>query len=413
MSHPSKSPLAPAAFPEMPDVSGVTFAARRTESLRHLRGLLLAEFAAGTTVAGVFTQSKMPAAPVLWCRDALEKSKGQARALIVNAGNANAFTGKAGESSVEKIARAGADLLECPPHEVYVCSTGVIGEPLNPAEVTAELPQLHAQADTRQWREAAEALRTTDTFPKAAWARARIDGVEATIGGVAKGSGMIAPDMATLLAFLFTDAALAPDVLQAVLARAVERSFNCITVDGDTSTSDTVLAFATGHAASDGPVRDIRDPRLRDFRAKMEAVCRELAHQIVKDGEGARKFLTVSVTGATSRTAARRAGLSIANSPLVKTAIAGEDANWGRIVMAVGKSGEKADRDNLQIRIGDQLVTQNGMRHPDYDEGRAAQHLKGDHIEISVDLGVGRGRATVWSCDFTEGYIRINADYRS
>ena len=408
-----RSPLAPAAFPDIPEVPGVALAARRDPESRHLRGLLLAEFAAGTAAAGVFTRSMMTAAPVDWCRGALAQSQGRARALVVNAGNANAFTGKTGEATVAATAEAASRLLGCPRNEIYIGSTGVIGEPLDPAGIAADLPQLHRATRGGNWHAAADSIRTTDTFPKGAFAKARIDGAEVTIGGIAKGSGMIAPDMATLLGFLFTNAALAPAVLQACLARAVDRSFNCISVDGDTSTSDTILAFATGTDAGHAPVTDIADPRLKDFSKALEAVCRDLAHQVVKDGEGARKFVTLRVTGATSRAAARRVGLSVANSPLVKTAIAGEDANWGRLVMAIGKSGERADRDRLEIRIGDQRVTLKGMRHPDYDEARAADHLRRSHIEIAIDLGVGRGQATVWSCDLTEGYIRINADYRS
>jgi len=408
-----RSKLAPAGFPDIPEVPGVTLAARCNPESRHLRGLLLAEFAAGTSAAGVFTQSRMTAAPVDWCREALARSQSHARALVVNAGNANAFTGRAGEETVAATIEATSRMLGCSRDEIYLCSTGVIGEPLDPAGLVAELPQLHAAAARGNWHAAAESIRTTDTFPKGAFATARIDGKEVVIGGIAKGSGMIAPDMATLLGFIFTDAALAPDVLQACLAKAVDGSFNCISVDGDTSTSDTILAFATGTDAGYAPVTDSRDTRLKEFSAALESVCRELAHQVVRDGEGARKFITIEVTGATSRAAARRVGLSVANSPLVKTAIAGEDANWGRLVMAVGKSGERADRDRLEIRIGDQLVTQDGMRHPAYDEARAAAHLRRDHIEIAIDLGVGRGRATVWSCDLTEGYIRINADYRS
>lgn len=397
----------------MPAIAGVELAGRRDPANRHARGLLLVRLAPGSAAAGMFTRSKTAAAPVVAGRESLHRSGGRARALIVNAGNANAFTGAAGLASVADLCAAGAGLVGAREEEILCCSTGVIGVPLPATAVTGDLPALAAALSPSAWQAAADAIRTTDTFAKAATTQARIDGAEVQLAGIAKGSGMIAPDLATMLAFIFTDAAIAPEALRALLGRAVARSFNCITVDGDTSTSDTILAFATGKGASHRPVTDPRDPRARGFAAALGALCRDLAIQIVRDGEGARKLIEIAVSGASSSGAARRIGLAIANSPLVKTAIAGEDANWGRIVMAVGKSGERADPDLLRIEIGGQLVAAQGAVHPDYDESLAARHLRGDHIAIKVDIGVGRGKARVWTCDLTAGYIAINADYRS
>ena len=405
------SPLAPAGFPEMPAVAGVRLAAGAC-GLRYQGrdDVLLAELASGTTAAGVLTRSLTASAPVEWCRKAL--GGGSARALVVNAGNANAFTGRAGAESVERTVEAAADLFPCRPSTVFVASTGVIGETLPEARITEALPALHAALDADAWEAAARAIMTTDTFAKGATRSAAIGGTPVTINGIAKGSGMIAPDMATMLAFFFTDAAIPADVLQTLLGKAADRSFNCITVDGDTSTSDTVLLFATGQAANPS-VSAAGDGRLRGFRRALDEIMTDLAQQVVRDGEGASKFVTVTVSGAASRAAARRIALSIANSPLVKTAIAGEDANWGRIVMAVGKAGEKADRDRLSIAIGGIPVAEDGVAVHDFDEAPVARHMKEQEIGIAVDVGVGNGRATVWTCDLTHGYVDINADYRS
>jgi glutamate N-acetyltransferase/amino-acid N-acetyltransferase len=364
----------------------------------------------GTTVAGVFTRSLTPGAPVDWCRAAL--ARGKARAIVVNSGNSNVFTGRAGRQVVEDTARKTAELLGCQPREVYIASTGVIGEPPPGEKIVAALPAAVRAAASDAWREAAEAIMTTDTFAKGATATAAIDGVPVTINGIAKGSGMIAPDMATMLAYVFTDAALPAAVLQALLSAANERSFNSITVDGDTSTSDTVLLCATGQAKHKR-VQAANDPRLRDFRRALDAVMIDLAQQIVRDGEGAEKFVAIEVTGAASARAARRIGLAIGNSPLVKTALAAGDANWGRIVMAVGKAGEKADRDRLAISVGGVLIAEKGGPVPGYDEAPVASHMAGRDIRIAVDLGIGRGRATIWTCDLTHRYIDINGSYRS
>lgn len=409
------SPLAPQRFPNLMPIAGVDLAVAETNSRYKGRpDLLLVRLAEGTEAAGVFTRSKAPSAPVDWCRAALAAGGGHnARALIVNAGNANAFTGKAGRAAVEAVAAAAADKLGCAPQAVFQASTGVIGNPLDPAIITNELDGLMTRFSATDWTAAAAAIRTTDTFPKGACRIAHINGYPVVLNGIAKGSGMIAPDMATMLAFVFTNAAIPAAVLQAILGPAVERTFNCITVDSDTSTSDTLLAFATGANARHGAVSDAHDPRLDDFKAKFEELLRDLAHQVVRDGEGAQKFISITVRGAEDDRAARKIGLSIANSPLVKTAIAGEDANWGRIVMAVGKSGEAADRDKIAIDIGGQPVTRDGMVLPTYDETKATAHLRGREIDIVVDLGIGNGRATVWTCDLTHGYISINADYRS
>jgi glutamate N-acetyltransferase/amino-acid N-acetyltransferase len=407
----SRSPLAPETFPQLPEIPGVRIAAQSC-GLRYSGrdDLMMAEFDRGTTAAGVLTRSLTAAAPVEWCRTALRK--GRARALVVNAGNANAFTGRAGTKSVERSVAAAAKLVGCPRNEVYVASTGVIGEPLPDEKITKALAGLRGALTPGAWSRAAGAIMTTDTFPKAATRTARIGDTEITINGIAKGSGMIAPDMATMLAFVFTDAAIPAAELQKLLAAANMRSFNSITVDGDTSTSDTALLFATGKARH-GKITSHRDPALRGFRAALESLMVDLAHQIVRDGEGAQKFVTISVTGAASARAAKTIGLAIANSPLVKTAIAGEDANWGRIVMAVGKAGERADRDKLEIAIGGHAITEGGQVRPGYDESPVAAHMKGREISIEVDVGVGNGRWTVWTCDLTHGYIDINADYRS
>jgi glutamate N-acetyltransferase/amino-acid N-acetyltransferase len=372
--------------------------------------LLVAELAPGSAVAGVFTRSLASSAPVDWCRKALRG--GRARAVVVNSGNANAFTGKAGVASVAATVAGAARLFGCRPTEVFVASTGVIGEQLAADKIVAALPALRDRLSASAWAEAAAAIMTTDTFPKGAARRARIGETEVAIAGFAKGSGMIAPDMATMLAFVFTDAKIPAKALQALLVRGNARSFNAITVDGDTSTSDTLLLCATG-AAKHRRIAGAGDPALASFRRALDEVLRDLAHQVVKDGEGAEKFVEIAVTGAASPRAARRIGFSIANSPLVKTAIAGADANWGRIVMAVGKAGEKADRDRLRIAIGGVAVAEKGGAVEGYDETPVVAHMKGRDIRIAVDVGVGKGAATVWTCDFTHGYIDINGSYRS
>jgi len=409
---PPRSPLAPETEPSLPPIPGVRLAARACGVRYQGRtDVCLMEFTPGTTIAGVLTRSLTASAPVDWCRQALKG--GRARAILVNSGNANAFTGRAGEASVRRCAAAAAAALGCAEGEVFLASTGVIGEPLAEERITAGLPDLTAALAEDGWAAAAAAIMTTDTFPKLATRQARIGGVTVQINGIAKGSGMIAPDMATMLAFVATDAKLPAPVLRTLLREASDRSFNCITVDGDTSTSDTLLLAATGTAPAHPRIARADDPKLKDFRAKLQDLLIDLACQVARDGEGARKFITLDVTGAASDAAARRIALAVANSPLVKTAIAGEDANWGRIVMAVGKAGEKADRDRLKIAIGGVKVAARGQRVPDYDETPIAAHMKGSEIAIAVDVGVGKGRARVWTCDLTHGYIDINADYRS
>ena len=408
---PPRSPLAPAHTPTLPPIEGVRLAAGACGVRYHGRtDLLLVELDPGTTAAGAFTRSLAAGAPVDWCRTAVKS--GKARAIVVNSGNANAFTGRAGRESVRRTVEAAAKLTGCPKNQVFVCSTGVIGEPMDDGKITAALPALRALLSDRSWAEAAAAIMTTDTFPKMATRTATIDGVAVTINGIAKGSGMIAPDMATMLGYIFTDAKIAGPALQKLLTASCDRSFNSITVDGDTSTSDSVILCATGKAAHK-PVREAGDKRLRDFRVALESLMVELAQAIVRDGEGATKFVTVTVTGAAGTRAARRIAFAIANSPLVKTAVAGQDANWGRIAMAVGKAGEKADRDRLVISIGGVRITEKGQVRPGYDEAPVAAHMKGQEIDIAVDVGVGKGAATVWTCDLTHGYIDINASYRS
>jgi glutamate N-acetyltransferase/amino-acid N-acetyltransferase len=406
-----KSPLAPSRFPALPPIDGVRLSAGSC-GLRYKgrSDVMVAELAKNTRVAGVFTQSLTAAAPIDWCRRALRG--GRVRAIVVNSGNANAFTGRVGDAAVRDTVRAAAALFKCPQNQIFVSSTGVIGEPLPVGRLVKALPRLQKGLDDRAWRAAADAIMTTDTFAKGATRTATIDGVGVTINGIAKGSGMIAPDMATMLAYVFTDAAIDNGPLQTILAAATNKSFNAITVDSDTSTSDTVLLCATGRARHKR-VTSVSDSRLRDFRNKLEEVMIDLAQQLVRDGEGASKFITVTVTGAASSRAARRIALAIANSPLVKTAVAGEDANWGRIVMAVGKAGEKANRDRLEIKIGGIVVAEDGLRRPGYDETPVARHMKGQNIDIAADVGIGRGAATVWTCDLTHGYIDINADYRT
>lgn len=406
------SPLAPAKTPAMPPVSGVTIATMNSGiKYKGRDDVMLMVFDKGTAMAGVVTKSKTRSASVEHCVDALAAG-GRGRALVVNAGNANAFTGRAGDVVVTETVKTAARLFGCRQKDVYVSSTGVIGEPVPVNAVPGCVEKLSKKLKPKAWEKAAAAIMTTDTFVKVSTATAEIGGKTVTLNGIVKGSGMIAPDMATMLGYMATDAAIPQPVLQTLLTRAVNRSFNCITVDSDTSTSDTVLLAATGQAGNKKP-KDANDPALKAFKAALDAVCLDLAHQVVRDGEGASKFIAVKVRGATSAGAAKTIGLAIANSPLVKTAIAGEDANWGRIVMAIGKSGARADRDKIKIRIGGVEITANGMVVEGYDEAPVAAHMKGQEINIEVDIGLGRGAATVWTCDLTHGYIEINADYRS
>jgi len=408
------SPFAPEVPPRLPPVNGVSLGAVEAGiKYRGRKDLLLVRLDPGSVAAGVTTQSRTCSAPVLWCRTQL--AHGRARALVVNAGNANAFTGRKGDEAARMTAQAAAAALDCAPEDVWLASTGVIGEPLDASGFACVLSDLSGQLsrDETAWSQAAEAIMTTDTFAKLATATCDLDGHAVTINGIAKGSGMIAPDMATMLSFIFTDAAIAQPLLQATLSRLCETTFNCVTVDGDTSTSDTLLAFATGQSEM-APIDTTADPRYPTFCAALEAVLEDLAVQVAKDGEGITKFIRVHVTGAESDAAARRIALSIANSPLVKTAVAGEDANWGRVVMAVGKAGEAADRDRLEIAFGPHVLTRDGARAPDYDEAIVADYMTAPQIDIRVDVGVaGPGQAMIWTCDLTHGYIAINADYRS
>ncbi|EQB32319.1 bifunctional glutamate N-acetyltransferase/amino-acid acetyltransferase ArgJ [Sphingobium ummariense] len=405
-----RSPLAPVAFPDLPAIAGVTPRIARARYKAWDRcDLTYVELSEGTAVAGVTTQSKCPSPEVEWCRDALPL--GSARALVVNAGNANAFTGHRGRAAVEAIAAKVANHLGCLPSDIFVSSTGVIGVPLPVDKAEAGLEAAFA-ASPCTWEDAAATIGTTDTYAKGARTSAMIGGTRVELVGIIKGSGMIAPDMATMLGYIFTDAAIEPALLQQMLSTANRQTFSCITVDSDTSTSDTVLAFATGKAGN-APLASSEDAGADAFQAALSDLCRQLAHLVVRDGEGASKFIEIAVEGAESDSSAHRIALSIANSPLVKTAIAGEDANWGRIVMAVGKAGEPADRDRLSIRFGDTQVATGGLAVEGYDEAPVAAHLKGQDIRIGVDIGLGKGRATVWTCDLTHGYISINADYRS
>ncbi len=408
------SPLAPKRLAELPPIAGVKLATAEA-GIRYTgrTDVLLVTLAQGTTVAGVFTRSKCPSAAVDWCRDNL--GSGTARALVVNSGNANAFTGLKGRASVKLTAEIAARAAGCKTDEVFLASTGVIGEPLDASKFDGVLQDCLKRAAPEPWHEAARAIMTTDTFPKVATATATIGGVPVTINGMAKGAGMIQPDMATMLSFIFTDAPIAAPVLQGLLKRGADKSFNCITVDGDTSTSDTLMLFATGEAAKRGcpAITETGDRRLAGFRKALDGLLLDLAQQVARDGEGARKLVQVSVSGAVSAASARRVAFSIANSPLVKTAVAGEDANWGRVVMAVGKAGEPAERDRLAIRFGNIRVAVDGERDPAYDEAATTAYMKRSEIEIGVDLGLGTGRATVWTCDLTKAYVEINGDYRS
>ena len=411
---PFVSPFAPEKIPDVPPVPGVRLAtAEAGIRYRGRTDLLLAILDHGTVAAGVLTQSKTRSAPVEWCATQLQN--GCARALVVNAGNANAFTGMRGQKAVEITAKAAAEAVGCPEIEVFLASTGVIGEPMDAGRFAHLLEQLAQDAAPQGWQAAAQAIMTTDTFPKLATRTAKIGDTHVTLNGITKGAGMIQPDMATMLCFVFTDATIGQAALQKLVGQAADRTFNCVTVDGDTSTSDTLLAFATGVAAERGcpHIADPEDTRLQGFATALHELLKELAILVAKDGEGLTKFVTIEVEGAEDDRAARKIALSIGNSPLVKTAMAGEDPNWGRVVMAVGKAGEAADRDKLAIWFGDTLVAKDGERAPSYVEEAVAQYMKKAEISVRVDVGIGRGRATVWTCDLTHGYIEINTDYRS
>ena len=410
----SISPLAPAQFPDMPPVAGVRFATAAA-GIRYAgrTDVLLALFQEATAVAGVFTRSRCPSAPVDWCRAHLKG--GHAAALVVNSGNANAFTGRHGRDATRITAQLVARAAGCRDSQVFLASTGVIGEPLDAAKFGAVMGELVASAASGGWQNAAKAIMTTDTFPKGAAAIARFGATPVTVCGIAKGAGMIAPDMATMLSFVFTDAPISSRILQNLLKQGVTDTFNAVTIDGDTSTSDTLLAFATGAAAVGGmrKITTLSDPRLPAMRKAFDAVLGNLAEQVARDGEGARKLIEIIVEGAVSKSSARKIALSIANSPLVKTAIAGEDANWGRVVMAVGKAGEPADRDRLSIWFGGVRVAHKGERDPDYDERAVSSAMKKPEILLKVSLGLGRGHDRVLTCDLTKEYVAINGDYRS
>jgi len=408
------SPLAPTDVPEMPEIAGVRLAtAAAGIRYKGRTDVLLAVLDKGTTVAGVFTRSKCPSAPVEWCRAKLKG--GVARALVVNSGNANAFTGKTGRASTSLTGAIAAKAVGCKPNEVFLASTGVIGEPLDAGKFDGVLGSLAQEAMPGGYMNAAKAIMTTDTFPKVATATVKLGKTSVTINGMAKGAGMIAPDMATMLSFIFTDAPISAAALQSLLKAGVEDTFNAVTIDGDTSTSDTLLAFATGAAAAHGAPRITRatDPRLKAFTKALQGVLADLSEQVARDGEGARKLVEVIVEGATSKKSARRIAMSIANSPLVKTAIAGEDANWGRVVMAVGKAGEPADRDKLSISFNGIRVAKSGARDPSYDEAEVSAAMKNPKVQIKVALGLGKGRDRVLTCDLTKEYVAINGDYRS
>ncbi len=411
---PAVSPLAPSHFPEMPEIAGLRMAtAEAGIRYKGRADVLLALFEKGTTVAGVFTKSKCPSAAVDWCRDRIKG--GNARVLVVNSGNANAFTGRTGREATKYTAASAGKAAGCKPGEVFLASTGVIGEPLDARAFDLVMDDLVAAAKPGDFEAAAKAIMTTDTFPKGATATAKIGPAAVTICGIAKGAGMIAPDMATMLSFIFTDAPIAAPALQSLLSKGVLDSFNAVTIDGDTSTSDTLLAFATGAAADRGAPKIARasDPRLKGFVKALDAVLKSLAEQVARDGEGARKLVEVIVEGAVSDKSARRIAMSIANSPLVKTAIAGEDANWGRVVMAVGKAGEPADRDRLSIWFNGIRVAHKGMRDSAYDEAEVSAEMRKPVIKLKVGLGIGKGRDRVLTCDLTKEYVAINGDYRS
>jgi glutamate N-acetyltransferase/amino-acid N-acetyltransferase len=406
------SPLAPTQVPDMPAIAGVRLAtAEAGIRYKNRTDVLLILFDPGTTAAGVFTRSKCPSAPVEWCRAMLKS--GKARALVVNSGNANAFTGRSGRTATRLTAEIAAKAAGCKPPEVFLASTGVIGEPLDATKFAPVMQGLTERARAGDFLAAARAIMTTDTFPKLATATAKIGKAKVTLCGIAKGAGMIAPDMATMLSFVFTDAAIAAPALQAMLKEGVADTFNAVTVDGDTSTSDTLMMFATGQAEDAPRIARAGDPRLKAFKKALHQVLAKLSEQVARDGEGARKLVEITVEGAVSNASARRIAMSIANSPLVKTAIAGEDANWGRVVMAVGKAGEPADRDRLAIWFGGIRVAHKGERDPSYDEAKVSDVMKKPEIFLKVALGLGKGRDRVLTCDLTKEYVAINGDYRS
>jgi glutamate N-acetyltransferase/amino-acid N-acetyltransferase len=408
----SLSPLAPKRVPDMPEIAGVRLAtAQAGIRYKDRTDVLLVLFDEGTTAAGVFTRSKCPSAPVEWCRANLKG--GKARALVVNSGNANAFTGKTGREACKFTAQIAARAAKLKPSDVFLASTGVIGEPLNAKAFDGVMDGLVADAQPGNFLEAAKAIMTTDTFPKVATATAKIGKARVTIGGIAKGAGMIAPDMATMLSFVFTDAAIAAPALQAMLKEGVADTFNAVTVDGDTSTSDTLMLFATGKAEGCPRIARATDPKLKNFKKALHEVLANLAEQVARDGEGARKLVEITVEGAVSSASARKIAMAIANSPLVKTAIAGEDANWGRVVMAVGKAGEPADRDKLSIWFGGIRVAHKGARDPSYDEAMVSAAMQKPEIALKIALGLGKGRDRVLTCDLTKEYVAINGDYRS
>ena len=408
------SPFAPEKLVKLPPIDGVRFAtAEAGIRYKGRTDLMVAVMDEGTVAAGVLTQSKTCSAPVVRCRQNL--THGKARMLVVNSGNANAFTGMKGREAVDATVVAAAAAASCKPAEVYVSSTGVIGEPMDASKFTHLLAGLAKKAKANAFEAAARAIMTTDTFPKVATRKVDLDGVKVTINGICKGAGMIAPDMATMLSYIFTDAAISQKLLQSLVSEHVETTFNSMTIDGDTSTSDTCLVFATGTAKARGQetITKKSDKRLALFGAALHDLMRDLAIQIAKDGEGLSKFVTFEITGAESFKAARTIARACGNSPILKTAIAGEDPNWGRVVMAVGKSGEAADRDRLTIWFGPHCVARNGERAAEYDEKTVAQYMKGREIVIRADVGVGKASATVWTCDLTHDYVSINADYRS
>jgi len=407
------SPLA-VRFPRMQPIRGLTMATGRAGFYKHERDdLLVMSFPEGASCAGVFTRHGVGSAPVDWCRRHLEATKGEGvRALVVNAGCANSFTGRPGADAVRRVASAVGKRFDCRQRDVMVASTGVIGVLLDDAKIVARLPDLEPRLTPDGWGGAARAIMTTDTFPKGAYAEAKVDGVTVRIGGICKGSGMIAPDMATMLAFVVTDAAISPGALQNLCNLYTRNTFNAVTVDGDRSTNDTLLLFATGQSGA-ARISRAGDRRLADFRDKLEAVLMDLAHQLVRDGEGATKFIKITVTGAETAASARKIARSVADSPLVKTAFAGEDANWGRIVMAVGKADEPMDRDSMSVKFGPHWAAQDGLIAASYDEAKMSAYMKNQELEVAIDVGVGRASSTVWTCDLTKRYVEINGDYRS
>jgi glutamate N-acetyltransferase/amino-acid N-acetyltransferase len=410
------TPVSPLAvpLPAMPPIAGVTMATGRAGFYKHDReDLLVMHFPEGASCAGVFTRHGVGSAPVDWCKKHLEMTKGEGvHALVVNAGCANSFTGRPGADAVRRVCSAVAKRFDCRQRDVMVASTGVIGVLLDDAKIVHRLPEVEHRLSADGWTGAARAIMTTDTFPKGAYAEADIDGVTVRIGGICKGSGMIAPDMATMLAFVVTDAAISPTALQNLVSLYTRNTFNAVTVDGDRSTNDTLLLFATGQSGAP-KISRAGDRRLADFRDKLEMVLMDLAQQLVRDGEGATKFIKVTVTGAETPASARKIARTICESPLVKTAFAGEDANWGRIVMAVGRADEPVDRDSMSVKFGDLVAAHDGLVSPTYDEAKMSAYMKNKELEVSVDVGVGRASSTMWTCDLTKRYVEINGDYRS